>query len=100
MLVICYLIKGKLQAKIYSPTASPGLYNKETLTIEGGGMSYVDGLRTNARNLHEFTALEDTYFVDILFPDYDEKRECVFFEEEEVVNESCAKLRPVEPNQL
>lgn len=86
MLVISYLIKGTLQAKIYSPSADPGLFNKETLTIEGGSVSYIDGLRTNSRNLHEFNALEDTFFVDILFPDYDEKRECIFFEEEEVMS--------------
>jgi hypothetical protein len=85
MLVVSYVVEGQLQAKLYSPTGSPALYNKETSTLGRDTVSYIDGLRTNHKNLHEFLALEDTYFLDILFPDYDDKRECTFFEEEEAI---------------
>ncbi len=79
MLVVSYVVQGHLEVKLYSPTGSPGLYNKETSRLESESLSYVDGLRTSHKNLHEFHALEDTYFIDILFPDYDDKRECTFF---------------------
>lgn len=33
MLVVSHLMKGKLEASYYSPTATPCVYNKETLTL-------------------------------------------------------------------
>jgi hypothetical protein len=100
MLVVSYVVQGRLEAKLYSPTHSPGLYNKETSTLGGEAVSYIDGLRTNTRNLHEFRALEDTYFIDILFPDYDDKRECTFFEEQDALPDSTFRLRPTDPGEL
>lgn len=41
-------------------------------------------------------AVEPTYFIDIIFPDYDEKRPCRFFEVEEETGERMVKLREVE----
>jgi len=71
MLVVSYMIRGRLEAKIYSPTITAGVFEKETLLLSPGAVSYIDGMRTNNRNLHEFHAIEDSYFLDILFPDYD-----------------------------
>jgi hypothetical protein len=100
MLVVSYVVQGCLEAKLYSPTGSPGLYDKETSRLESESLSYIDGLRTTHKNLHEFRALEDTYFIDILFPDYDDKRDCTFFEEEEAVSELVFKLKPTDPGEL
>jgi hypothetical protein len=100
MLVVSYVVQGRLEVNLYSPAGSPGLYNKETSRLESESLSYIDGLRTNHKNLHEFHALEDTYFIDILFPDYDDKRECTFFEEEEAVSEFVYKLKPSDPGEL
>jgi hypothetical protein len=98
MLVATYIIKGKVQANVYSPTATPFVFNKETLTLEMGSASFIDGLRTNNKNLHELRAIEDTYFLDILFPDYDEKRECSFFEEELQISENSFQLKLTSPD--
>lgn len=100
MLVVSYVIQGRLEATLYSPTGSPGLYNKETSRLESESLSYIDGLRTNHKNLHEFRAVEDTYFIDILFPDYDDKRECTFFQEVEAINEFVFKLKPTDPGEM
>jgi hypothetical protein len=35
-------------------------------------------------NLHEFRALEPTFFLDIIFPDYDEDNNCNFYREKKV----------------
>lgn len=32
----------------------------------------IDGITSNEYNLHEFKALESSYFLDIIFPDYDD----------------------------
>ena len=83
MLVVSHIMKGKLEATYYSPIAIPCVYNKETLTLTQNCTSYIDGLRTNNKNLHELKAIEDSYFIDILYPDYDDaNRDCTFFEEE------------------
>lgn len=74
MLVASFIFKGKLEAKIYSPTENLLIFNKETVIIKEGEMSFIDGLRTNDNNLHELKAIENTYFLDILFPDYDAQR--------------------------
>lgn len=99
MLVVSFVVRGRMEAKLYSPTGSPALYNKETSTLEADALSFIDGLRTNHKNLHEFRAIEDTFFIDILFPDYDDRRECTFFEEEETVGQ-LIKLKAVDPGDL
>lgn len=95
MLVVSHILKGKLEATYYSPTVTPCVFNKETLTLTQNCTSYIDGLRTNNKNLHELTAIEDCYFIDILYPDYDEKRDCTFFEEDEKIGENEFRLKPI-----
>ena len=52
----------------------------------------IDGLRSLEQNLHEFQAEEDTMFLDIIFPDYDEDRDCLFFKEHQHLGGDLYKL--------
>jgi hypothetical protein len=39
-----------------------------------GEVAFIDGMRTNDKNIHQLKAIENTFFIDILFPDYDEAK--------------------------
>jgi len=54
-------------------------------------------MKETKNNLHELRAIESTFFVDILFPDYDSTRECLFFEEAEEVSNNMVRLKQIEP---
>ena len=97
MLVMGYMVEGRIQAELYSPTGNPLEFEKETIEWEAGTTCWIDGLRTNRRNLHQFTALEDSLFVDILFPDYDESgRDCQFYRPAEQLGENLFRLEEVD----
>jgi hypothetical protein len=59
-----------MEAKIYT-NISKNIYSKETHVLEEKSMKFIDGIVSSKDNLHEFTALEPTFFLDIIFPDYD-----------------------------
>jgi hypothetical protein len=96
MLVISHLLRGDISALLYSPTPQPAVFRREALRLRAPDCAFIDGIRHPLRNLHQLTANEDTYFVDILFPDYDENRQCLFLEEEQQLTEHEWKLRPCE----
>ena len=47
---------------------------KENATMIAGDFSLIDGMRTHDKNLHELKATESAFFLDILFPDYNEAK--------------------------
>lgn len=49
--------------------------------MKASSISFIDGLINTKNNLHEFKAIKPTFFIDILFPDYDKERECIFYDE-------------------
>ena len=79
MEVVNYLLKGKMQSDHFTHIKND-VYSKRTQIFTPGSFGYIDGLKSNHENLHEFYAIEPTYFLDIIFPDYDESRECNFYE--------------------
>lgn len=56
-------------------------------------MHYVDG--NKSYNLHEFIALEPTYFLDIIFPDYHAGNDCNFYQEKTVISENKVVLEKI-----
>lgn len=47
MLVVTYILKGALQAQIYSPNTENMIFEKETIHLSSGNISFIDGFRTN-----------------------------------------------------
>ena len=92
MEVLNYIIKGKLKADLFTPIKKDK-YLKSTKIMTPGEFGYIDGLKSDDQNLHEFHAIEPTYFIDIIFPDYDENRECSFYQEVEKVNDETVLLK-------
>lgn len=78
MEIISYLLQGKMRASLYTHLVD-STYGKKSVTLEKGEYSLIDGCRDNDWNLHEFVALQPSYFIDIIFPDYEEARPCRFF---------------------
>lgn len=95
MEVVNYLLQGKMQAKLYTHLEKD-IYLKKVVTLTKGSCSFIDGQRGKIENLHEFYAIEPTFFLDIIFPDYDyTTRPCIFFEEEEILDEERVRLKEV-----
>jgi quercetin dioxygenase-like cupin family protein len=100
MLVITYILHGNLQAEMYTPQGDNMTFSKEKSNLNSGDVAFIDGMRTNDKNLHELTATENTYFIDILFPDYDEAKECLFFELDEEINDTTYKLKETDSQEV
>lgn len=92
MMVIAYLIQGSIKVKLYSPTSTNMIFEKKEIKMNKKQFVCIDGFRTMQYNLHEFEALEDTLILDILFPDYDEERDCSYFREEKEISKTLWKL--------
>lgn len=58
------------------------LYEKRVNVYDSNHVFLIDG--NKSFNLHEFRALEPTFFLDIIFPDYDEDNDCNFYREKKV----------------
>lgn len=56
MEVVNYVIKGTMQANIYSHL-NGNSYRRETQVLKGNSIKYIDGMYTKEDNLHEFKAL-------------------------------------------
>lgn len=56
MQVISYVLRGKMEARIYSPLPDR-TYDKETAVLEEKSVRFIDGCRTTRDNLHEFVAI-------------------------------------------
>ena len=97
MMVIAYLVQGSIQGKLYSQTSVDMVFLKKEIKLGKKQFACIDGLRTMEYNLHEFEALEDTLILDILFPDYDEERDCSFYKEEEEISKTEWKLTEAYP---
>lgn len=80
MEIISYLLQGQMKVNLYTHL-SDCIYRRERKTLQKGDYSLIDGCRDSHNNLHEFVAVEPSYFIDIIFPDYDVGRPCRFFEE-------------------
>jgi len=51
MEVVNYVLKGKMEADIYSHVASD-VYTKQSYVLEEKSVKFIDGLRTKTDNLH------------------------------------------------
>jgi hypothetical protein len=54
--VVNYILRGRMEAKIYT-NISQNIYRKETHVLEEKNVKFIDGIISNKDNLHEFTAL-------------------------------------------
>lgn len=90
MFVLGYVLLGEMQAEMYTKLAKE-TYRKETKILKKDDFMLIEGEKDN---LHQFTGLSNTVFLDILFPDYDHtNRVCTHYREVSVdATKMTAKL--------
>lgn len=94
MHVVSKVISGRMEAKLYKPVDKENnIYEKTVKVYDTQGIYYIDGNRSY--NLHEFTALEPTYFLDIIFPDYTYENGCNFYKEKGILEGNKVILEKV-----
>ena len=57
MLVITFVIKGLISADVYSPLEDCITFEREKQDWTSGNVAFIDGMRTNNKNLHELKAI-------------------------------------------
>lgn len=78
MLVLGVVLHGLMQAKLYTRLGGT-TYRRTVRELRRDDHVLIEGA---THNLHEFTGLEDTVFLDVLTPDYDHvRRVCTHYRE-------------------
>lgn len=57
MLVITYILKGLISAELFSPLEDGITFEREKQNWTAGNVAFIDGMRTNNKNLHELKAI-------------------------------------------
>lgn len=79
MQVVSYVLKGKIKASLYTKQGEN--YTKKVKILTDNSLSFIEQDEHLLNNLHEFEATVPTFFIDILFPDYDMDRPGIYYEQ-------------------
>ncbi|MBS1889656.1 MAG: hypothetical protein JST59_00055 [Actinobacteria bacterium] len=93
MFVMSYVLFGEMFARTYTRMGKD-VFKKESRTLKKNEYMVIEGER---HNLHEMTGVENTLFLDIIFPDYNySSRQCTHYEEPPSQPGDMVRLKVVE----